>query len=299
MSQKLNPVSSALKNFSRARYFPRMTPSRSTTPSLTWDRPRASTSARASAAVLTLLESMGFKSHQAWWTPFPPGGIVLKKSSCLSGRADLAQNLVTCGDECVGIVFREAQWRTNFQRIAVGTGRADQNAALTKPVDEQTGDLWRRFLCIAITNELEADEQSGAAYVTDLDVSIADLAQPVHDVTADDPCVFDQSLVRDDIEHGEPGCRGHRIATECIEVLHLRDEPVEQRRAGCNAAHRKAIAHRFPHAHDVRHDIMPRETPQRRAGPPKSRLDFVGNEQTPAVMHAFDGGREKARRIGI
>src|SRR5882757_10195838 len=115
----------------------------------------------------------------------PLGEISRRKSSLAVRPANPAQHLVAGGDKRIGMVFREAQRRTNFQRVAVGAGRAHENASVTKPVDEQARDLRRRLLGIAITNKFETDEQSGPADIADLDVAIADLAQPIHQVTAD------------------------------------------------------------------------------------------------------------------
>ena len=66
-SQKLKPDSSAEKNLSRAMYLPRMIPSTSLTPILTWDNPRAFTSSRASAAFLTLLASIFVSQSALFW----------------------------------------------------------------------------------------------------------------------------------------------------------------------------------------------------------------------------------------
>ena len=170
---------------------------------------------------------------------------------------------------------------------------------MSQPVDELARDLRCRLLGVAITDKFEPDEQSAAAYITDLHVAIADLAKPVHEVTADPVRIFHQFFVPNHIEHGEPGRRSHRVASERVEILDLRGEPVEQRRARRDTPHREAVAHGLSHGHDVRHDTMPGKTPQPGSGSPETRLDLVGNEQALAFMNEFDGGREEAGRIGV
>jgi hypothetical protein len=57
------------------------------------------------------------------------------------GRTDFAQDLVAGGGEHIRIFLGKAKRGADLQRIAVGTGGADQNASVTKLVNELAGEI--------------------------------------------------------------------------------------------------------------------------------------------------------------
>ena len=138
-------------------------------------------------------------------------------------------------------------------------------------------DLRRWRLGLTVVYKFEPDEETRTTHVADLDVAVADLTEPIHEVAANSESIFDQPLVADRIKYGKTRGGGNRIASEGVEVLCFCREPIEQYRARRNAPHGKAVTHRLAHGHDIGHDAVPCKTPQRGAGPAKPGLHLVAD----------------------
>src|SRR5919107_2389908 len=102
--------------------------------------------------------------------------------------------------------------------------------------------------------------------------------QSLEQASTDSACVLLETVLFYDIEQGETGRHGDRIATERVEVNAagecLGDLP--SRRDGRKG---NAISDAFGHRHDVRNDVVILESPVVLASAAEAGLNFVGDTE--------------------
>src|SRR5215472_44868 len=130
-----------------------------------------------------------------------------------------------------------------------------------------------------VGDEIDAEQQALAPDIPDGRVEVRELHQPLTQVRADLRGVSYQALVLDDIEDGERGRAGHRVAAEGAEQLRLRRNRPEYRRPDRHSGNREPVAHRLSHHHHVGLYPGGREAPQAGTAPAVTGLNFVGHEE--------------------
>lgn len=89
--------------------------------------------------------------------------MAVTKVTSRSGRTDFAQDLVAGGGEHIRIFLGKAKRVADLQRIAVGTGGADQNASVTKLVNELAGEIKPFVISHAIRRKAKTSRSSSRA----------------------------------------------------------------------------------------------------------------------------------------
>ena len=87
------------------------------------------------------------------------------------------------------------------------------------------------------------------------------------------------------IEHRLSRRHRHGIARERVEVRVVVGKCVEHVGANRHGGTRDAVSHGFAHRHDIGHDAMAREAPERIARAAESGLHLVGNIEAALAMY--------------
>src|SRR5215469_14189078 len=115
----------------------------------------------------------------------------------------------------------EDEGRPDLQLVSGRAGGAEEYP----PVPHCLGNLaglasgWRAGHPVG--DEIDAEQQALAPDIPDGRVEVRELHQPLTQVRANLRGVSHQALVLDDVEDGERGRAGHRVATEGAEQLRL------------------------------------------------------------------------------
>ena len=88
-----------------------------------------------------------------------------------------------------------------------------------------------------------------------------------------------QPLVAQNLQRGDTGRRGYRIAAKGVEVTKRAAKRRHHIGARQYGGHRIAIAHRLAHRHHIGHHANPVMPPEVCAQPPEPRLHLIGNQQ--------------------
>ena len=103
------------------------------------------------------------------------------------------------------------------------------------------------------------------------------------------------ALVVDDVEDGQRGRRGHRVAAERAEEHGLVGEPGRDLAPGDDRADRVAVAHRLAERDEVGRDAEPLRTTTSVAGPAVPALDLVGDPQPAGRVRPLEPRRGEVR----
>ena len=194
----------------------------------------------------------------------------------------LRQYAVELVKHIVHILLRDDERRLEGHDVAARAVLADDVAAVLH-FFEHVVEQFRRFRAIRM-DEFGAVHEAEAAHVADDAVACLEVAEARTQLFAALSRVFAEVVLFDIIKHGEAGCRRHGVAAERrgagarvgVGDFCRRDE----------ARNRRAVAERFRHAHDVRHDAEVLDA-EHLARAREARLDFVDDQQRAVLREDF------------
>src|SRR5256885_1919094 len=215
-----------------------------------------------------------------------------------TGGENSGYSLVDDGDGCVDLPFGYREWRSHAEAVEHAAGRAHNihrqppSQAFVPDGDPQHVG-W--FFCLSILDKLDADEQSLAPYIPDVHVAVLEFTQTGQQVLSPSSCLFDQPLLLNHVDDGQPDCcrkrvgdvRGHMHEAFIVAIfLDLG--------GGEGGSKWDAAAKRFGNREHIRHDGE-RLKAEHGAEPPKAGLGFVENQEHPALLAKLAQAREILR----
>jgi len=191
------------------------------------------------------------------------------------------------GCEQGSVGFGEQERRAEFDDVvvrAVGTG---EDAAVSESIDDVGGLRGGGGARFAIGDEVDAEEETGAADVADEGMVGLQSAKRIEPARADFEGVFLKIFFTQDLEDREAGGTGDGIAAECAEKFHAVVEGSGDFSSGDDGGERKSIADGFAEDDDVGNNLLRFETPEMRAEAAEADLDFVRDADTTRRAHVF------------
>src|SRR5262249_19779993 len=146
------------------------------------------------------------------------------KTTALPSKRSRRQNVGERVDQDLSVLFLEHERRPDFQDIGAGTGGADQHARTARRIDEMGSQFGIRFFSHAIPDEFQTNKKTRASHIADFSVFDGELFQPLTHVATDDTRVFDEMIVRDNIERCQRSGARHGVAAKRIEITRRASE---------------------------------------------------------------------------
>src|SRR5215469_2466512 len=200
-------------------------------------------------------------------------------------------------EQQVGVLRLECERRADFQDVGAAAGGADENAAAAHAVHDAPRLGAAANAAGAVRAELDPDEQSGAADLADRSVPLRELLQPAPQILTAPPCILQQILTADHLQHGERRGAGHAVATVGVEIASASGELGKHAGATYDGRDRVTVAHGFAHGDQVRNDAVTLEAPHGLPEAAEAGLHLIGDEQPAGLVHPAHRIGEEASRL--
>ncbi len=187
--------------------------------------------------------------------------------------------------------------RAHFERILVCPCRADKDAVVAQCVHHIQRHCPPACRRGTLRPDIDAKEQTGVSDGANPIWLLRDFLQPGSEALAHGKRFLGDLVALQDRQHGVRGRYANRISGERVRVASGGAKLLHRCFATNDRANWKSVAHRLAEGSEIGNDPVPFKAPHMSAGSPKTRLNFVGDDETTCLSHRRNSTGNEARRI--
>ena len=201
-------------------------------------------------------------------------GSPLVVDDCAGSRPSCVQRLIQHIEQEVRVGVRDAHGRSKTDGLPPQAALPEQKSPHARVLKHLRTFDFSRLFRRAIFDQLDAEQETASAHVTDQRVLLLQFLKSGKKIAAKSHGVFLQLLLLDYLQHSLADGGGNRIPAKSIEVNSL-GQHTSNLWSRDDRGERAPVADPFGHRHDIGNNPLLFESPKMAAGPAKTRLDFV------------------------